>query len=193
MILALAGCSPQDEPGEPETSETTTEATPTETETETTEAPTPTETETPPTVEEQHVAEAEQTVRDYHRRADEVGAEGFATWTDKLYMYWGSPEISNAMGAAFQSSADDSKRTQGSTAIPSMSLIEYIPDPSGAGYEQIRLQYCADYSELSTLDSGGMPIARTTPSRFTWEVLMQHQQTGNWTINEAKALVEQSC
>lgn len=193
LALALAGCSPDQEPApSPTTVAETTEApSPTPTPTET---PSPTAEPTPElTVEQQHVAEAEQTIRDYHAAADEVGAEGFGTWTEKLYMFWGSPEVYEPTSAAFQASADQGRRTEGTTVIAAFTLLQYVPDPTQAGGEQVQLEYCADYSDLSTFAQDGSLIERTSPTRLTWEALLQHQPSGNWSMIKLAAKAEIPC
>lgn len=188
--LLLTACTPSDDPT-PTSTSTSESPTPNPTETSTSEEPT-----TEPSAEDPqavNIEAARQSLLDYIAAVNEVGTEGYTTWQEKLVMYWGTPEIANSLGAYYQTSADAGERSEGDAVVVSLEATEYIEDPSGAGKEQVRLEYCADNSAVTTYDAAGNPIAKTAPPRFTWSVLMQRQDVGPWTINERTPFVERIC
>lgn len=187
----MAGCSPEADP-EPSPSSSTT-AEPTETVAEPKETPTPTETATPPTVEEQHIAEAEQTIRDYYAAVNRVASGGFSAWTEELIGFWGHPDVSTMYGSAFQNASDAGMRADGLTIIDSITAMEYTPDPGGGGTEKVRMGFCEDNSGVTTFSSDGSALPKGATDRFLWDVLMQHQADGRWTLNEMNPHPERSC
>lgn len=186
--LLLTACTPSEDPTP---TPTTTSESPTPTETETTEEPT-TEppAEDPQTV---NIEAAKQTILDYNAVANEVGAAGFGTWQDELVLFWGTPAVANPLSAYYQGAAEAGQRTEGESVIASIVVTEYVEDPTGAGHEQVRLEYCLDNSAVTTLDANGAEIPKSTPPRFTWSTFLQRQDSGRWTINEETAHVDRVC
>lgn len=187
LILLLAACSPTTEDPTPTPTETT--ATPTET-------ATTTEPTTEPTTEDAqavNIEAAKQALLDYNTLANEVSAAGFGGWQDELIFYWGTPEIANPLAAYYRTAADAGQRTEGSSVVASMEVTEYVEDPTGAGHEQVRITYCLDNSAVTTYDSAGAPLPKSTPPRFEWDTLLQRQDSGRWTINEETPHVDRIC
>lgn len=189
--FGLGACTPDEEPTPTETPFSVTEEPSTETVSPT---PTPTPTETPTlTPEEANIEAAKQTVIEYHRLVDEVASEGYGTWTDKLIGYWGAPAVSNLYSVSFQASADQGRRGEGSTAISSIAVLEYLGSGAADSLDRIKLEYCADYANTTTYDNAGNQLAPSGLNRFVWGATLQKQVGGRWSYVELTSYNDRSC
>lgn len=188
VVLLAAGCTPSEDETTPTPSTVTSTTTPPPPPPSTTPAPSPTLSE-----EQVNTEAAKQTILDYTAALNEVGAEGFTTWPEKLSMYWGHPDVANPAGASLQASADAGQRTEGAVVVTTITVTEYVPDPTGDGHEQVRLEYCSDVSAVTTYSADGTVDQRESEPRFLTEVFMQHQSDGRWTINERNAQPDRTC
>lgn len=191
MAMGLGACTPGEEPPPTATAPSKTEEPTSETETLTPPAsPTEMPTLTP---EEQNTEAAKQTVIEYHRLVDEVASEGYGTWTDKLIGYWGAPAVSNLYSVSFQASADQGRRGQGSTAISSIAVVEYLGSGTAESLDRIKVEYCADYANFTNYDSAGNPIAPAALNRFVWGATLQKQVDGRWSYVELAPYNDRAC
>lgn len=187
--LLVASCSPSEVPTPTPTAvETTASPTPTETPT-----PTPTLTPTPVDPQTVNIAAAKQTVLDYTAAINSVYANGYATWSTTLPVFWGTPEVTDLGSAYFQQAADDGRRSEGELGADSLTVLLYVEDPTGGGHEQVRLEYCSDNSGVQTFSADGAVMPKGTPPRHIFEVLLQRQSDGRWTINEDIAHSDRIC
>lgn len=174
---------------------TPTPSTPTQSTTPTPEATTPEPTQEPTTPDPKtaNIDAAKQTLLDYISAVNDVAADGFTTWHEELPKYWGTPAIANPNSASYEARVEAGEASEGDIVIDSITVTEYVEDPTGAGHEQVRLEYCSDNSAVINYDSAGEVIPRTATPRFLWDVLMQRQDSGRWTINEQTPYVDQVC
>lgn len=189
--LLVASCSPSEEPTPmPTAVETTASPTPTETPTPTA---TPTPTPTPIDPQTVNIEAAKQTVLDYTADFNEVSAAGYGDWQSRLSKYWGNAELMGLYGDLYQSALDEGRRSEGAVIVVSISSLEYVADPTGSGYEQVRLEYCEDNSARTNFNADGTVRPKNAPPRFVFEALMQHQADGRWTFNELTAHTDRLC
>lgn len=181
--LLLTACTPTDEPS-PTPSATT--ASPTESP-----SPTPTETITPDP-QTANIEEARQTVVDYIAVVNTVAQNSYATWTD-LLPFWGAPAVTNPQSAVMQAEQADGSYMEGEVVLQNLTVVEYIADPTGTGYEQVRVDYCLDYSARTLHNADGSIMENQTLPRFMWSGLLQHQGGERWSFIELTAQRDVAC
>ena len=194
-IALLGACSPDEPEPSPTAATSPTEAPTPEP---TTAAPTPTAQPTPTvertlTVEEQHVAEAEQTVRDYYAAFNAVAQRGYTDWQANLGRYWGTPTLAAPQEAVLRAQDDSGEYTTGDILVDPFTEAEYIPDPSGAGFVQVRLGYCIDSSSVTIYAEDGVARDITASPRLHWRATLQFQSEGTWTFSDLALDPETPC
>lgn len=186
--LLLAACGNGD-PGTDPTASPTPEPT-------TAEPTTPEPTEEPTTLSEQdqHIQEAKDTVLTYYATVDEVGHRGFEDW-EVLQPYWGHPDISNPQSSLYQDALEAGQYTEGDTVITSITVLEYTPDPTSSGGEQVRMEFCTDTRDVTMLDADGTPTEFATPGpdTFVTELKLQHINGERWTFIKRDPRLEEPC
>lgn len=190
LLGFLTACSPSVEEPTPEPTAATSTAS------QEPSAPEPTTaepTEPPATVDPQQaiIDSAIAAITEYTRLANEVSNAGGADWRVKLQDWWGNPEIQESLTRNYESLEGSGTRTVGVTTIVSADVVEYVEDPTGAGHEQVRLEYCEDASSVTQYD-GDTPVERVTPTRYIRMVKLQHIGE-HWTIIEREALTDRLC
>lgn len=186
--LLLAACT-DTAPG----NESTTNPTPEPT---TAEPTTPEPTEEPTTLSEQdqNIQEAKDTVLTYYELSDEVANRGFEDW-EVLLPYWGHPDIANPQSSLAQDRLEAGQYTEGRTAITSITVLEYTPDPTDSGGEQVRLEFCTDARNVTMFDADGTPTEFATPGpdTFVTELKLQHIDGERWTFIRRTPRVDEPC
>lgn len=196
--LALVGaCSPDEPEPSPTTAETSAEETPT------TDAPTveptatptvePTPTEVPTlTLEEQVGDEATTALHGYNDLVNEVARAGYHDWQMKLSHFWGTPELVDSQSAQYESRVTEGLYMTGVVALDSVEVVEVVPDPTGTGFERVRLRYCADYSGRNVHTPDGTAL-QSAEQRVPWETDLQRQGSPFYTILNLTPLEGQTC
>lgn len=196
--LALVGACSPDEPEPSPTTAETSAATPT------TDAPTveptatptvePTPTEVPTlTLEEQHVEEAKQTVRDYIDAFNAVAQGGYDGWYDSLSKFWGTPELAAPQEALYASLDAAGEYAEGNVTVDSLAVVEYLPDPSGTGYEQVHLTFCLDGTGQTSLAADGSDLGLNAAPRTSWRSIVQHQAGSFWNFTTLEINRDTQC
>ena len=183
--LAVASCTPSEEPTpSPTAVETTASTTPVE-------SPSP----TPTTVDPQtaNIQAAKQTVLDYTADFNAVSQAGFVDGEATMFRYWGTPELMETYGTYFQMQLAAGARSEGEVVIASITALEYIENPSSTSHHQVRLEFCEDTSASTNLNRDGSVVEKDLPLRFMYEALMQLQDDGRWTINALEGYPERIC
>ena len=189
--LLVASCSPSEEPTPmPTAVETTASPTPTETPTPTA---TPTPTPTPIDPQTVNIEAAKQTVLDYVADSNALSIAGYVGWEARMAKYWGAPELMALYGEFYRSAEEEGARAEGASTVGDIALLEYRADPTGAGFDQVDLEYCSDNSAVTHFARDGSTIEKNAPSRFVYEVRLQRQQDGRWTFTELTALTARLC
>lgn len=191
-IGLIAGCTPTQEPTPTPTVTTSQTPTPSpNTEEPTTEEPTPTPSETVD-LEQQNIDSAKAAITEYVRLSNEVLNAGGEGWQDKLSHWWGTPELAERLQRGYESVQSSQSYTEGTSSIASITVLEYVEDPTGAGSEQVRLEFCEDVSAV-TQYSNGAAVERPGSDRFITTVKLQHLNGERWTLVEREPESDRSC
>lgn len=188
--LLVASCSPSEEPTPmPTAVETTASPTPTETPT-----PTATPTPTPAPIDPQtvNIEAAKQTVLDYVADVNTVSAAAYSGWEDLIW-YFGTLELMDIYSDFLERQVAAGARSEGALVVISTVVTEYTADPTGAGFDQVRLEYCEDNSARTNFNADGSVREKTTPPRFIYEAVLLRQASGHWTFTELTAHTDRIC
>ena len=181
--LALAACAPSEEPT-PTVAETTASPTPSET-------PSPTPTPVDPQTEK--VRGASQTVLDFRASVNALAERSYEGWELEMTKYWGTPELMSRFDQYFRTAFETGRRVEGETRIESITILEYVEDPTGGGHEQVRLEYCEDNSAATHFNGDGTVLEKVGPIRLIYVAFLQRQDDGRWTFNELTADPDRIC
>lgn len=191
LLGFLTACSPSVEEPTPEpTAATSTTASQ---EPSTPEPTTAEPTEPPATVDPQQaiIDSAIAAKVEYVRLQNEVLNAGGAEWQAKLQDWWGNPDIQARFTRLYSAVVQDGIRSEGSSTIESVTVLDYVEDPTGAGHEQVTLEVCEDVSQV-TQYQGDVAVERTTADRYYSVTKMQHLGD-RWTIIESETQVDRTC
>ncbi|GAA1988710.1 hypothetical protein GCM10009718_27860 [Isoptericola halotolerans] len=144
--------------------------------------------------EQEHVEEAKAALAEYYEASDDVANDGYEGW-QSLRGYMG-PQAWKSESSILELNATDGWSTTGRVELVSMTVVEYVEDPTGSGFEQVRIDVCSDVSSITVHDDEGdvVPRDESLPDSFTTVYTLQHQGPGEgWLINGRDAEVEQSC
>lgn len=187
LALLAAGCT-----GDPQPS-----ATPTPSPSPTVEAePSP---ETSPTLDEaaqlkqDNIDAAKERLIAYYEEDSQVANDAYQDW-ERLQGFWGSPEVSDPLSSAYNLLREQGQYTEGASRVDSMTVTDYVEDPSGSGAEQVGIEACIDSSQVRTFSADGAKVDRgDTPERFKADFTLQHMGEGeHWAISRFAA-TEQPC
>lgn len=186
-IGLLAGCTPSQEPT-PTPSVTTSE---TPTPSPTTEEPTPTPSETV-NLEQQNIDSAKAAITEYVRLSGQVANSGGEGWQETLSPWWGTPELTERLTRGYESIQTSQIHTEGTTAVVSIAVLEYVEDPTGAGNEQIRLEYCEDVSGVTQF-TAGQPVDYPGLERHIVTATLHHLNGERWVLTEFQVESDRAC
>ncbi|GIG29272.1 hypothetical protein [Cellulomonas marina] len=184
LVAGTTACTPDDRKPTP-TATTTTAPTPSPT-------PTPTPTPTLDPVQEQ-IGEARAAYEHYNAVDNAVQQAGMAGWQDQVIPLVGG-DYREVLVNYYTQASQQGLRQTGETAIASLTVTEHIPDPSGGGGEQVRMEACLDTSDSDIVNPEGASVTQPGfPDRLITAVLMQRQADGRWTVNAAETLQDRPC
>ena len=146
-------------------------------------------------VEQEHVDEALALVTAYYDDLNELGRGGYAEGM-RMRGYWSNSEAWQGKEATYAQRHEDGWRLEGGTEIVSTEVVEYVPDPTGEGYEQVRVDVCGDVSSSRMVDGDGAELERAddVPDRYITQYLIAHQgPLDRWAIAELDAEVDRTC
>ncbi|WP_298462087.1 hypothetical protein [uncultured Cellulomonas sp.] len=183
---ALTACTPDTTP--PTTTPTST-TTPSQT-------PTPSPTPTVDPAEAAKQANIDAAIAAYEAHIDavnRVGQAGMVGWETDVLPAIGSSDLREEIVSLYTQLSEQGVRQTGEREIASLTVTDYVEDPTGAGHEQVRLDVCLDNSGVDEVDAQGKSILLAGyPPRLITSVLMQ-RQVDFWTISEMVTQEGQQC
>lgn len=184
-LSVLLGCTS----GDPDPTPTPTVTSPSPTQ-----SPDPTPTASPTLdTQQQHIEEAKASYTTYISVSSEVEQAGMTDWQSKV-MPLVSGELRDIVQNFYEQASEQGLRQVGEPKIASMNVVEYVEDPTGAGFEQVRMEVCLDNSEVDVVDpAGNSVLLEGYPDRLLHDVLMQRQNSGRWTVTRNTTLEGQTC
>lgn len=154
-------------------------------------SPTPTETETTPAdpveaAKQANIDAAKARYVEFVATTNTIDQAGGINGYEQVQDFLGTPEMMTERQSFYSQFAEKGLKQTGETKVASLTVTEYIGDPTVAGQtQQVRIDVC--------LDNGGVDVVRPDgtsallpgyPTRLIQNVFMQTQQDGRWTINE---------
>jgi hypothetical protein len=143
-------------------------------------------------LQDRSVTDAKAAYLNYGVVFDEIQKDGMANWQRIMPLIGG--DLLDSIPGLFERKAQLDERATGDTVTVSQALVEYTPDPTGAGNERLVLDVCLDTSAVDVFTPDGRSVLQADyPKRLITTATMQHQSDGRWTVASEQTDVDRPC
>ncbi|MBO0608281.1 hypothetical protein [Myceligenerans salitolerans] len=163
-----------------------------------TEEPSPAGSPSPSTaaqIKAKNIADAKASLVEYYAIQAKVANNGYQKWERDLGPFWGTQRAWQAMTSVYEQSRQDGIYTEGAAAVISMQARGYTP--AKAGFEEVIVDACVDFSTVKTFDGEGNLIPRdaSVPSRYVLTYKMRNQggKGREWALISEARNQERAC
>lgn len=144
--------------------------------------PTPSGSPSPSTaaqIKAKNIADAKARLVEYYATVAEVANSGYTDWEGRLQNFWGTREMRVGKGQVYDQFRDQGVYTEGVAKVVSIKVTKYTP--ANAGFEEMNLDACIDFSQVKTFDADGTQVPRdaSVPERYIFIYEARNQGEGN--------------
>ncbi|GAB4087245.1 hypothetical protein GCM10028784_38750 [Myceligenerans cantabricum] len=149
---------------------------------------------TPAQIKAKNIADAKARLEEYYATTASVANNGYEKWENRLQNFWGTRATRVAAGQVYDDFREQGVYTKGAAELVSVKASNYTP--ATAGFEEITLDACLDFSEVQTFDRRDKLIPRdaSAPTRYMFTYEMRNQGKSNeWAFIAESPDQERTC